>query len=259
MFRIFSILLILGFGFTANASAVCGEDGFYLSVYNGKSECIRCDDKSVLVADTSNKEAPSVVCIPKEVSKDITSCNKANGTCIDSSGVVNIDKFKDPMVQVNKSLSKVAFSSTVKQGSSAEEVKKFLSFSEQEKNALVAKTLSNINPTDDSQVIGGAKSKLSGVDVSNATLSAGTTATTGVIGFTNAKTILCNFATVLQGKLGTGIATIAIFILGITAFMGKLSWVNVFIVAFSIVIMFGAVKFSSIIAGLVGISGSFSC
>ena len=256
MFRIFSILLILGFGFTANASAGCGEDGFYLSVYNGKSECIKCDDKSVLVADTSNKEAPSVVCIPKEVSKDITSCNKANGTCIDSSGVVNIDKFKDPMVQVNKSLSQVAFASTVKQGSSSEEVKKFLSFSEQEKNALVAKTLSNNNPADDSQIIGGAKSKLSGIS-DNAVALSGTTP--GVIGFTNAKTILCNFATILQGKLGTGIATIAIFILGITAFMGKLSWVNVFIVTFSIVIMFGAVQFSSIIAELVGIKGGFKC
>jgi type IV secretory pathway VirB2 component (pilin) len=259
MFRIFSILLILGFGFTANASAGCGEDGFYLSVYNGKSECIKCDDKSVLVADTSNKEAPSVVCIPKEVSKDITSCNKANGTCIDSSGVVNIDKFKDPMVQVNKSLSQVAFASTVKQGSSSEEVKKFLSFSEQEKNALVAKTLSNNNPADDSQIIGGAKSKLSGINDNAVTLSAGTTAPTGVIGFTNAKTILCNFATILQGKLGTGIATIAIFILGITAFMGKLSWVNVFIVAFSIVIMFGAVQFAEIIAGIVNIDSRFKC
>jgi len=257
MFRIFSILLILGLGFTANASAGCGEDGFYLSVYNGKSECIKCDDKSVLVADTSNKEAPSVVCIPKEVSKDITSCNKANGTCIDSSGVVNIDKFKDPMVQVNKSLSQVAFASTVKQGSSSEEVKKFLSFSEQEKNALVAKTLSNNNPADDSQIIDGAKSKLSGIS-DNAVALSGTTPT-GVIGFTNAKTILCNFATILQGKLGTGIATIAIFILGITAFMGKLSWVNVFIVTFSIVIMFGAVEFSSIIAKIVNIDSRFNC
>jgi type IV secretory pathway VirB2 component (pilin) len=161
------------------------------------------------------------------------------------------------MVQVNKSLSQVAFASTVKQGSSSEEVKKFLSFSDQEKNALLAKTLSNSNPADDSQVIGGAKSKLSSSG-SSVSLSSSTTPT-GVIGFDNAKTILCNFATILQGRLGTGIATIAIFILGITAFTGKLSWVNIFIVAFSIVIMFGAVQFSSIIAELVGIKGGFKC
>jgi len=53
-------------------------------------------------------------------------------------------------------------------------------------------------------------------------------------------TVLCNVVTQLQGPIGKGIATIAIIVLGIGLFMGKLSWPLALATAIGIGIIFGA-------------------
>lgn len=57
--------------------------------------------------------------------------------------------------------------------------------------------------------------------------------------------VLCNVVTQLQGGIGKGIATIAIIVLGIGLFLGKLSWPLAIATALGIGLIFGA-------AGIVG-------
>ena len=57
--------------------------------------------------------------------------------------------------------------------------------------------------------------------------------------------VLCNVVGQLQGGIGKGIATIAIIVLGIGMFLGKLSWPVAIATALGIGLIFGA-------AGLVG-------
>jgi len=53
-------------------------------------------------------------------------------------------------------------------------------------------------------------------------------------------TVLCNVVTTLQGPVGKGIATIALVVLGIGLFIGKLSWPVALATAVGIGIIFGA-------------------
>jgi type IV secretory pathway VirB2 component (pilin) len=57
--------------------------------------------------------------------------------------------------------------------------------------------------------------------------------------------VLCNVINQLQGGIGKGIATIAIIVLGIGLFLGKLSWPLAIATAIGIGLIFGA-------AGIVG-------
>ncbi len=57
--------------------------------------------------------------------------------------------------------------------------------------------------------------------------------------------VLCNVINQLQGGIGKGIATIAIVVLGIGLFLGKLSWPLAIATAIGIGLIFGA-------AGIVG-------
>ena len=61
--------------------------------------------------------------------------------------------------------------------------------------------------------------------------------------------VLCNVIQQLQGGIGKGIATIAIVVLGIGLFLGKLSWPLAVATAIGIGLIFGA-------AGIVGWIGS---
>lgn len=56
-------------------------------------------------------------------------------------------------------------------------------------------------------------------------------------GITN---VLCNVVNQLQGGLGKAIATIAIIVLGIGLFLGKLSWPLALVTAIGIGMIFGA-------------------
>jgi type IV secretory pathway VirB2 component (pilin) len=52
--------------------------------------------------------------------------------------------------------------------------------------------------------------------------------------------VLCNVVGQLQGGLGKAIATIAIIVLGISLFLGKLSWPLALVTAIGIGMIFGA-------------------
>ena len=65
---------------------------------------------------------------------------------------------------------------------------------------------------------------------------------------------LCEVANAVTGKAGRGIATIAVVLLGIGAFFGKVSWSLALLIAVGIAVVFGA----STIVGIVSAS-SQSC
>lgn len=61
--------------------------------------------------------------------------------------------------------------------------------------------------------------------------------------------VLCNVVNQLQGGLGKAIATIAIIVLGIGLFLGKLSWPLALITAIGIGMIFGAANIVDWIGG----------
>lgn len=61
--------------------------------------------------------------------------------------------------------------------------------------------------------------------------------------------VLCNVVQQLQGGLGKAIATIAIIVLGIGLFLGKLSWPLALITAIGIGMIFGAANIVDWIGG----------
>ena len=69
--------------------------------------------------------------------------------------------------------------------------------------------------------------------------------------------VLCNVVKQLNGPIGKGIATIAIIVLGIGLFLGKLSWGLAVATAIGIGMIFGAAQIVVwISAGTVGTNGS---
>jgi type IV secretory pathway VirB2 component (pilin) len=71
------------------------------------------------------------------------------------------------------------------------------------------------------------------------------TTTAGSAGPDGISKVLCNVVGQLQGTIGKAIATIAIIVLGVGLFMGKLSWQLAIATALGIGLIFGA-------AGVVG-------
>jgi type IV secretory pathway VirB2 component (pilin) len=268
MIRISTLIFVLFLSFKGFASAGCDlSSGFTLKIYNGKAECIKCENGYRPVIDNSSLN-PSVICIPNEL-KNVTSCNKLSGVCTDEGGVVNVKKITEPSIETNKNLSKIAFASATKQGSSDEQVKSFL-FSLPSNNEISlfnSKTLSINNQINSEEKITSDQSVTlasAGSGVSLAATSKTTTPKTtpsASSGGTGAKKIICDLLNILAGKMGYAIATIAVIVLGVNGFIGKLTWVNVFITAFSIILLFGAVKFAGALGSLAGISNaaSFTC
>ncbi len=70
--------------------------------------------------------------------------------------------------------------------------------------------------------------------------------------------VLCNVLNELQGGIGKGIATIAIIVLGIGLFLGKLSWPLALATALGIGLIFGAAQMVTWISNGAG-SGSGGC
>lgn len=261
MIRILTLAFLLLLSNTGFTSAGCDlSSGFTLKIYNGKAECIKCENGYRPVTDNSSLN-PSVSCIPNEL-KNVTSCNKLSGICTDEGGIVNVKKITEPSIETNKSLSKLAFASATKQGSSDEQVKSFL-FSLPSNNEISlfnSRTLSINNQINSEQQISNNKN----VTLSSATLLQTPPTTLPVpdpVSNTNPRDIICNLLQVLEGRLGTAVATIAIIVLGVNGFIGKLTWVSVFITSFSIILLFGATNFASVIAVLANVPGaeSFSC
>ncbi|AIL64866.1 Type IV secretory pathway, VirB2 components (pilins) [Rickettsiales bacterium Ac37b] len=70
-------------------------------------------------------------------------------------------------------------------------------------------------------------------------------------------TVLCNVVKQLNGPIGKGIATIAIIVLGIGLFLGKLSWGLAVATAIGIGMIFGAAQIVMwISAGTAGTGGN---
>lgn len=55
--------------------------------------------------------------------------------------------------------------------------------------------------------------------------------------------VMCRVVTLLTGKVGKAIATIAVVVLGVGLFLGKLSWGIAVATAIGIALIFGAEKF----------------
>jgi type IV secretion system protein VirB2 len=68
-----------------------------------------------------------------------------------------------------------------------------------------------------------------------ATAAAGTGAGGDTIG-----NVLCNVVEWFTGKVGQGIATLAIIVIGVGALMGKVSWGMAIIVGIGVAVIFGA-------------------
>ncbi|MCD6035880.1 MAG: hypothetical protein K0R63_1621 [Rickettsiales bacterium] len=60
---------------------------------------------------------------------------------------------------------------------------------------------------------------------------------------------LCNMISVLNGPVGKGVATVAIFFVGIALFMGKMSWSVALAVGLGVAAIFGAESIIETIAG----------
>ena len=74
------------------------------------------------------------------------------------------------------------------------------------------------------------------------------------------ETVLCNVVKQLQGGIGKAIATIAIIVLGIGLFMGKLSWPLAVVTAIGIGMIFGAASIVEWVSSGTGEDASgFSC
>lgn len=71
--------------------------------------------------------------------------------------------------------------------------------------------------------------------------------------------VLCNIIGQLQGGIGKGIATIAIIVLGIGLFLGKLSWPVAVATALGIGLIFGAAGIVSWISTGTGGGGAPTC
>ena len=72
--------------------------------------------------------------------------------------------------------------------------------------------------------------------------------------------VLCNVLGQLQGGIGKGIATIAIIVLGIGLFLGKLSWPLALATALGIGLIFGAASVVSwVTSNTSGIGTAGSC
>ncbi len=67
---------------------------------------------------------------------------------------------------------------------------------------------------------------------------------------------LCNVVNALQGTLGKAIATIAVIVLGVGLFLGKLSWPLAIATAIGIGLIFGA---TSIVQWVSGTDGTEFC
>jgi type IV secretory pathway VirB2 component (pilin) len=63
-------------------------------------------------------------------------------------------------------------------------------------------------------------------------------------------TILCLIIGLIQANVGKAIATLAVIIIGITAMIGRTSWMQAMVVATGIAVVFGA---AGLIATLVGV------
>lgn len=71
--------------------------------------------------------------------------------------------------------------------------------------------------------------------------------------------VLCNIIGQLQGGIGKGIATIAIIVLGIGLFLGKLSWPVAVATALGIGLIFGAAGIVTWISSGTSNGGAPSC
>ena len=65
-------------------------------------------------------------------------------------------------------------------------------------------------------------------------------------------TLLCNVAGWFTGPIGSGIATLAILVIGVGALMGKVSWGMAIIVGIGVAVIFGA-------PAIVGMLGKTGC
>jgi type IV secretory pathway VirB2 component (pilin) len=63
---------------------------------------------------------------------------------------------------------------------------------------------------------------------------------------------LCNVVDWFQGPIGSGIATLAIIVIGVGALMGKVSWGMAIIVGLGVGIIFGAPAIVDMISGGAG-------
>ena len=63
---------------------------------------------------------------------------------------------------------------------------------------------------------------------------------------------LCRVTTKLQGNIAKAIATIAIFVIGVSLFMGKVNWGTAAMVAAGIGIVFGAGQMVAWVGGTAG-------
>lgn len=60
---------------------------------------------------------------------------------------------------------------------------------------------------------------------------------------------LCDIVTALKGKVGKGIATLAVLFLGIGAFFGKVNWGLAVMVGVGIAAIFGATEIVEVVGG----------
>ncbi len=67
---------------------------------------------------------------------------------------------------------------------------------------------------------------------------------------------ICAIVAILQGNFAKGIATIAIMVLGVGAFTGKMSWTTILITAVGIIIIFSA---GAVVSFITGEDGDQTC